>query len=93
MDQFCNLRVNTRITKCRKDELEQRNVFIITYSRNPTPDGVTLMPGIPKWPVYDAASEYYMAIDRNWQVKVDYTQTYTVTVDEWNPNNKKIKHP
>ena len=27
-----------------------------------------------------------MAIDRNWQVKVDYTQTYTVTADELNPN-------
>ena len=26
-----------------------------------------------------------MAIDRNWQVKVDYTQTYAVTADELNP--------
>ena len=25
-----------------------------------------------------------MAIDETWQVKVDYTQTYTVTVDELN---------
>ena len=92
MDQFCNIRVN-RLHQWRKDELEHRNVIIIAYSRNPTPDGVPLMPGVPKWPAYDAASEYYMAIDRNWQVKVDYTQTYTVTVDEWNPNNQKIKHP
>jgi hypothetical protein len=26
-----------------------------------------------------------MAIDRNWEVRVDYTQTYTVTVDELKP--------
>lgn len=26
-----------------------------------------------------------MDIDHDWQVKVDYTQTYTVTVDELNP--------
>ena len=25
-----------------------------------------------------------MSIDETWQVKVDYTQTYTVTVDELN---------
>ena len=43
--------------------------------------------GIPKWPTYNANTEYYMAIDRDWQVKVDYTQTYTVTVDELNPTS------
>ena len=53
--------------------------------RNPTPDGVDLPSGIPKWPAYNANTEYYMAIDRDWQIKVDYTQTYTVTVDELNP--------
>jgi len=52
---------------------------------NPTPDGVQLEPGVPKWPTYNANTEYYMAIDRNWEVRVDYTQTYTVTVDELKP--------
>ena len=49
---------------------------------------IPLMPGIPRWPAYNANAEYYMAIDRNWEVKVDYTQTYTVTVDELNPTTQ-----
>ena len=56
-----------------------------TSNSNPTPDGVQLEPGVPKWPTYNANTEYYMAIDRNWEVRVDYTQTYTVTVDELKP--------
>ena len=63
-----------------------------SFNRNPTPDGVPLMPGIPKWPAYNANTEYYMDIDRNWDVKVDYTQTYTVAVDEFNPVNNFLKN-
>ena len=55
------------------------------FYRNPTPDGVDLPSAVPKWPAYNANTEYYMAIDRDWEVKIDYTQTYTVTVDELNP--------
>lgn len=50
--------------------------------RNPTPEGVELLPGIPQFPPYSRTDEYYMAIDTVWGVDVDYTLTYTVTVDE-----------
>lgn len=53
----------------------------ITYG-DPTPDGVDLLPGIPKFEPYNRQNENYMAIDLNWEVKSDYKQTYTVTVDE-----------
>ena len=56
----------------------------LCYS-DPTPDGVTLLDGIPKFLPYNAVDEFYMAIDDVWRTESDYTLTYTVTVDELNP--------
>lgn len=54
-------------------------------NRNPTPDGVALLDGIPKFAPFSQNDENYMAIDDIWEVKKDFTQTYTITVDELNP--------
>ncbi|KAK4035777.1 hypothetical protein OUZ56_027860 [Daphnia magna] len=56
----------------------------VTYS-DPTPDGVALLDGIPKFLPYNPVDESYMAIDDFWRTEADYTLTYTVTVDELNP--------
>ncbi|XP_046449413.1 juvenile hormone esterase-like [Daphnia pulex] len=53
---------------------------------DPTPDGVALLDGIPKFAPYNAADEFYMAMDEVWSTKSDYTLTYTVTADELNPS-------
>ncbi|XP_046631305.1 cholinesterase 1-like isoform X3 [Daphnia pulicaria] len=52
---------------------------------DPTPDGVTLLDGIPKFLPYNSVDEFYTAIDDVWRSEADYTLTYTVTVDELNP--------
>lgn len=54
---------------------------IIDFS-NPTPDGVELLDGIPEFLPYSRSQEAYMDIDCDWTVKMDYTKTYTVTVDD-----------
>ncbi|XP_046631314.1 cholinesterase 1-like [Daphnia pulicaria] len=51
---------------------------------DPTPDGVPLLDGIPKFLTYNTVDEYYTAIDDVWRTESDYTLTYTVTVDELN---------
>jgi len=51
----------------------------------PTPEGVEMMDGIPDWPPYDDEKKQFMAIDRHWTVRNDYTQYYTVTVDKQKP--------
>lgn len=43
-----------------------------------------MLPEIPQFPAYSRTNENYMAIDDAWAVNIDYTQTYTVTVDELN---------
>jgi hypothetical protein len=53
---------------------------------DPTPDGVILLDGIPKFLPYNSVDEFYMAIDDVWRTESDYTLTYTVTVDELNPS-------
>ena len=73
---------NTFRLSFKTDKKITQKTCIDYINSHPTPDDVDLLPDIPKWPAYNANTEYYMAIDRNWQVKVDYTQTYTVTVDE-----------
>lgn len=56
---------------------------------DPTPNGVTLLDGIPKFLPYNAVEEFYTAIDDVWRTEADYTLTYTVTVDELNPPVQK----
>jgi hypothetical protein len=60
------------------------SVFIFNFFSNPTPDGVPLLDGIPKFFPYNTVDEYYTAIDDIWRTESDYTLTYTVTVDELN---------
>lgn len=48
----------------------------------PTPDGVELMDGIPKFLPYTDSTLHYMNIDRDWSLMQDYPKTFTVTVDE-----------
>ncbi|EFX83387.1 hypothetical protein DAPPUDRAFT_240264 [Daphnia pulex] len=52
---------------------------------DPTPDGETLLDGVPKFLPYNTVDEFYTAIDDVWRTESDYTLTYTVTVDELNP--------
>lgn len=58
---------------------------IVNLFSDPTPDGVALLDGIPKFLPYNPVDESYMAIDDFWRTEADYTLTYTVTVDELNP--------
>lgn len=59
--------------------------FVFLRFSDPTPDGVTLLDGIPKFLPYNSVDEFYTAIDDVWRSEADYTLTYTVTVDELNP--------
>ena len=43
-------------------------------NREPTPDGVTMRDGIPKWPAYTDEKKEFMAINKYWAVKNDYTK-------------------
>lgn len=54
------------------------------YFSNPTPDDVQILEGIPKFLPYSRSNEAYMDIDCEWTVKIDYTKSYTVTVDDLN---------
>jgi hypothetical protein len=60
------------------------SILFLCFS-DPTPDGVTLLDGIPKFLPYNSVDEFYTAIDDVWRTESDYTLTYTVTVDELNP--------
>ena len=46
--------------------------------RNPTPPEVTMREGIPHWPAYTNEKKEFMAIDKYWNVRNDYTLVYTV---------------
>jgi hypothetical protein len=58
------------------------NLFYYNETRNPTPDEVDLLPGLPKFLPYSRENEAYMDIDCVWESKIDYTKTYTVAVDD-----------
>jgi len=51
-----------------------------TYGK-PTPIEVPV-DGVPNWEPYNPNDEFYMDIDTSWQIKQDFTETYTVYVDE-----------
>jgi carboxylesterase type B len=53
--------------------------FVISGTPNPVGSNA------PRWPEYTRADDLYMDIDKDWVVRKDYTQTYTVTVDEMRP--------
>ncbi|KAI9562248.1 hypothetical protein GHT06_013213 [Daphnia sinensis] len=55
-----------------------------TYGE-PTPAGVQMREGIPHWPPYTHEKKEFMAINKYWSVKNDYTLYYTVTVDKAAP--------
>ncbi|EFX79248.1 hypothetical protein DAPPUDRAFT_225204 [Daphnia pulex] len=55
-----------------------------TYGE-PTPEGVTMREGIPKWPAYTNEKKEFMAINKYWAVKHDYSLYYTITVDKAGP--------
>ncbi|KAK4002912.1 hypothetical protein OUZ56_004706 [Daphnia magna] len=57
-----------------------------TYGE-PTPDELTMREGIPKWPPYTHERKEFMAINKYWSVKNDYTLYYTVTVDKAGPRS------
>ena len=46
--------------------------------RNPTPPEVIMREGIPHWPAYTNEKKEFMAIDKYWNVRNDYTLVYTV---------------
>jgi len=52
---------------------------------NPTPDGVTLEDGVPKFPAITEKEDAYMTIDGQWSVQYNYSLTYTATVDQSKP--------
>lgn len=60
-------------------------MHIVNIFSDPTPEGVALLDGIPKFLPYNSVDESYTAIDDIWRTEMDYTLTYTVTVDELNP--------
>ena len=49
---------------------------------NPTPDGVSMMEGIPRFPAITEEEDAYMDIDGMWTVQRNFSSTYTITVDE-----------
>ncbi len=65
----------------------------MSYRSDPTPDGVALLDGIPKFLTYNAAGEFYTAIGADvWTTESDYTLTYTVTADALNPSTRTRKY-
>ena len=66
---------------------------MIPFLRDPTPDGIPLLEGIPKFLPYNSVDEAYLEIDEPWLLKSDYTLTYTATEDEMNPPAKAAKSP
>jgi hypothetical protein len=48
--------------------------YTMRPNREPTPDGVTMRNGIPKWPAYTDEKKEFMAINKYWAVKNDYTK-------------------
>ena len=46
-----------------------------------------LIQGIPKFKPYTQQEENYMAINEDWEMRIDFTKTYTVTVDELNESS------
>lgn len=47
-----------------------------------------MLSGVPYFPTYSRSLENYMAIeDGEWEVRIDFTSTYTVTADELGLNN------
>ncbi|KAI9562247.1 hypothetical protein GHT06_013212 [Daphnia sinensis] len=54
---------------------------------NPTPDGVPMREGIPHWPPYTHEKKEFMAINKYWSVRNDYSLYYTVTVDKAGPRS------
>jgi len=72
--------------------LSQRMVKVwTTFAKygNPTPDGVPMMEGIPKFQPYNEKDESYMSINHDWTVQHDYTKQYTVTADSQSDAQKK----
>lgn len=65
--------------------LKPGNFFILILFSNPTPDNITLLEGIPKFLLYSNSDENYMKIGTTWEVKKDFTTTYTITADELKP--------
>jgi len=51
----------------------------------PTPEGVPMRQGIPHWPAYTNEKKEFMAINKYWAVKHDYSLYYTITVDKAGP--------
>lgn len=66
--------------RCFRDEQSPYDVL-----RDPAPDGVELLGGIPKFLPHNEKDLFYMDMDRDWTLKQDYTLTYTVSVDEKKP--------
>ena len=64
-------------------ETEIRRKIQCDLLSDPTPDGVALLDGIPKFLPYNAVEgEFYTAIGADvWTTESDYTLTYTVTAD------------
>jgi acetylcholinesterase len=46
-------------------------------NREPTPAGVTMREGIPHWPAYTNEKKEFMAINKYWAVKHDYSLVIT----------------
>ncbi|KZS04109.1 Carboxylic ester hydrolase [Daphnia magna] len=69
----------------REKDLSLKMIQVWTnfaYYGNPTPDDVELLPGLPKFLPYSRDRESYMDIDCEWESKIDYTKTYTISVDD-----------
>jgi len=54
---------------------------------NPTPDGVKMMEGIPKFLPITEEDDNYMEIDEEWTIKYNFSLTYTATLDEMKEHN------
>ena len=65
-------------------------IVILMIGSDPTPDGVALLDGIPKFLPYSAADKNYMKIHETWSVKKDFAKTYTITVDELKQQQSKM---
>lgn len=64
---------------------------------DPTPEGsMPLELGVPKFMPYNTKDKPYMHIDEDWEIRSDFTTTYTITVDEMlagkEENNKRKRN-
>lgn len=80
MDDVRHIRASATTNAAVYPKYRYLFVFFLYFTllfREPTPDGVPMREGIPKWPAYTHEKKEFMAINKYWSVKNDYSLVLT----------------